>query len=173
MKKLFLAFIITTFANYFIACNKSNSPSTQPTYQKLVLGKWVYAHSNKYDSVFASGGFATHTQSSNLDSNHNYLLFTDSNILYSVQYGWGAGMSGTIYNDTVHYTIVGNNIFLSWPAGINMYAGPTTFTYPTYQDTIVIKSLTESSFTLTRNYHFKHFIVNSGEVKQSIDSLIR
>ena len=36
-----------------------------------------------------------------------------------------------------------------------------------------IKSLTENNFTLTRNYHFKHFVTNTGEIKYSIDSLIR
>ncbi len=171
MKKITLFSLLVILSYYLIACSKSNSSTPQSPYQSLILGKWLYAHANNYDSVFITH-YATHTQLLHPHSTYNYLIFTDSNIAYSMQYAWGSGMTTVIYNDTVSYKIAGNNIFLLWPAGTNMYAAPT-FTYPAYQDTITIKSLTQNTFTLTRNYHYKHFITNTGEVKVSIDSLMR
>ena len=138
--------------------------------QLLILGKWVYASWNGYDSVFVNR-IVTHYHGSNPDSNYNYLIFTDS-VVYYFHQTWGYGQSGAFYRDTVNYTIWDNNILLSYPSGTNNYSG-TPFTYPAYQDTMTITSLTANSFTLSRNYHFKHFFDNTREVKQSIDSLMR
>lgn len=152
------------------ATSASNLNIVSPN-QLLILGKWVYAASNRYDSIYANR-IVTRIDVSNLNTNTNYLAFTGDGKAYSFQQGWGLGHSGAFYRDTVNYTIFDKTVYLSYPAGTNYYGG-TPFTYPAYQDTITIKSLTANSFALTRNYHFKHFSTNSGEVKLSIDSLIR
>ncbi len=139
----------------------------------LILGNWIYKNSIRSDTV-VNGGVVTYANSfqyTNPNPSFNYLIFTDSGKAYSFQQAWGQGQSGALYKDTINYSVNNNQIFLLYPAGTNNYSGG--FTYLAYQDTINIKSLTGNSFSLSRYYHYKHFTYNTGETKQSIDSLIK
>lgn len=135
----------------------------------FLLGNWVFISSIRSDTLM--GGSQSSFQLTNLSPTLNYLTFTDSGLLYSKLQGWGAGLNGSIFADTVNYTVSKNQIFLSFPAGINHYGGNFS-NYTAYQDTINIRSLTANSFYFSRNYHFKH-IVNLMEIKNSVDSLIK
>lgn len=153
----------TSFSNFTLL-----SPN-----ELLVLGKWYYANSIRNDTVIQNGSmiWASSYSYTNLNNNTDYLMFTDSGVVYSFQFAWGIGQSGGKYQDTVNYTVKNNNIFLSYPAGTNNLGN--AFNYSSYQDTIAIKSLTSNNFSILRSHHYKHFTFNFGETKQSIDNLIR
>jgi IPT/TIG domain len=145
------------------------------SYEVFLIGNWIYKNSFRSDTVI-NGGIIAYTnnfQYPNLSPTSNYLIFTDSGKAYSAQEGWGYGMSGVYYIDTINYTLTANKIYLSYPAGINNYSGGVS--YPAYQDTINISSLTKNSFSLSRYYHYKHINITTGliDIKKSVDSLIK
>ena len=150
----------------------------------LIVGKWFYKYSILSDTEYVNNNNQIQifpwpflpgvNPQTNYDSSFNYITFNDTGISNNSRYGWGIGQAGTIYRDTISYNQSSNIIYLSFPAGINTYSGQM-FSYPGYQDTITINSITQNSLVIFRRYHQKHY-ANSNNIlnkKLSLDSLIK
>lgn len=150
----------------------------------LIVGKWFYKYSIRSDTEYVSTNnqiltfpwpfLVSQNPATNFDTSNNFIDFLENGIVNNSQYGWGTGQSGVIYRDTVSYAQTDNNIYLSFQAGINNYSSPA-FSYPAYQDTIIVNSITQKSLVIFRKYHQKHY-ANSSNIlnnKQSLDSLIK
>lgn len=150
----------------------------------LMVGKWFYKYSILSDTEYVNNNNQIQTlpwpftagtnPQTNYDSSFNFLTFNDNGISNNSRYAWGQGQAGIIYRDTVSYTQINNIIYLSFPAGVNSYSSPV-FSYPAYQDTLVVNSITRNSLVIFRRYHQKHY-ANSNNIlnkKLSLDSLIR
>jgi len=150
----------------------------------LIVGKWYYKYSIRIDTEYVSSNnqiltipwpfLAGQNPATNFDTSYNFINFLENGTVNNSQFGWGIGQSGNIYRDTVSYAQTDNNIYLSFQAGINNYSSPA-FSYPAYQDTIIVNSITQKSLVIFRKYHQKHY-ANSNNIlnnKQSLDSLIK
>ena len=138
----------------------------------LIVGKWYYKYSIRSDTEYVSTNnriltfpwpfLAGQNPATNFDTSYNFIDFRENGTLNNSQFGWGTGQSGN------------NNIYLSFQAGINNYSSPA-FSYPTYQDTIIVNSITQKSLVIFRKYHQKHY-ANSNNIlnnKQSLNRLIK
>lgn len=150
----------------------------------LIVGKWFYKYSILSDTEYVNNNnqiltlpwpfMAGTNPQTNYDSSFNFLAFNDNGISNNSRYAWGLGQSGIIYRDTVSYTQENNNIYLNFPTGVNSYSSPG-FSYPAYQDTLIVNSITQNSLVIFRRYHQKHY-GNSNNIlnkKLSFDSLIK
>ncbi|MGZ3857995.1 MAG: hypothetical protein ACXVMS_00595 [Flavisolibacter sp.] len=175
MKNIILGVYAILIVLNFTRCSKSNqSPSTQ----SQILGNWVYSSSYRSDTVYNNGSLMNtlgeYLPKANLIPQRNYMIFNSDGSVYYAQTGWGRGMGGVFFGDTVQYTVKGSSIFLSYPSGVNIYSYPN-FNYPAYQDTITITSLSSNTLTIKRKYHYKHLLLNPNDIdtKQSVDTLTR
>jgi len=157
--------------------------------QLLIEGNWKYAKSARCDtSYFAPPILMTPWPFGlntgifyNMDTTYDYLKFKATNSLHSFQGSWGTGQAGRLYKDTIQYSISGNLIILSYPAGINtesisIITGlKTPISYQAYKDTIFINKLTSTSMVIKRNYHYKHYgwFEATYVKKESLDSLVK
>lgn len=151
----------------------------------LIIGKWFYKYSILSDTEYVNNNNQIQTlpwpfmagtnPQTNYDSSFSFLTFNDNGISNNSRYAWGLGQSGAIYRDTVPYTQVNNNIYLNFPVGVNSYSPSPGFSYPAYQDTLIVNSITQNSLVIFRRYHQKHY-GNSNNIlnkKLSLDSLIK
>jgi hypothetical protein len=151
----------------------------------LLPGKWKYAKSTRVDSsffyylgnpIYLPWPFMTPLNNTfyDLDSNRNYMIFSENSIAYSFQEAWGLGQSGLQYKDTIPYSINNNEVYLSFVAGTNQISNPT-FNYAAYNDTIKIHTISSNKMVITRSYHSKHYghANTLNHRKESIDSLVR
>lgn len=139
---------------------------------QIILGKWTYGGSHTIDSFDIYTGYTNryNTFTSSYMNQFN-LTFLDTSKAFIFRNAFGSGVSGAFYHDSVPYKISGNNIYLSFPSGISGYADVTTKAYPSYVDTITIKSINDNTLIISQNYHYQHFWLYRGEYKQSIDTL--
>jgi len=157
--------------------------------QLLIEGNWKYAKSVRCDTEYFALPYITQpwpfTPNTgtfyNMDTTSDYLKFKTNNSLNSFQSSWGTGQAGRLYKDTIQYSISGNLIILSYPAGINteslsiITGAITPLSYQAYQDTIFISKLTSTSMVIKRNYHYKHYGWAEALYvkKESLDSLVK
>lgn len=152
----------------------------------LIIGKWKYAKSVKVDSSYIIAEmllielpwpFMTPPNNTfyDLDSNYNYLSFSENGFANYFQGAWGIGQSGIIYKDTIPYSVNNDQIYLNYSAGNNQIAINPQFSYPAYNDTIKILSISRNKMIIYRNYHYKHYghANTIDHRKYSIDSLVR
>lgn len=182
--------------DYIVTVTANGQTATWTTNFKIVLsaqllieGNWKYAKSVRCDTEYFAPPYITQpwpfTPNTgtffNMDTTFDYLKFKTNNTLNSFQSSWGTGQAGRLYKDTIQYSISGNLIILSYPAGINteslsiITGAKTPFSYQAYQDTIFVSKLTSSSMVIKRNYHYKHYGWSQAIYvkKESLDSLVK
>lgn len=165
MKYIF--FPLTCLLSLFLfSCKKDDSKAEQN--QSLLTGTWNYVSSDRSTTAYNSDGSVSAVSAfvyTPSGSARNHIIFSNNGTAFMVEDGFGFGLSGSLFADTVSYHVTDNTILLDFPAGTNYYYYPN-YTYAAYQDTLSINFLSADSLSFTRKYHYKHLAAPT-ELKES------
>ena len=170
----YLLFLLSCAISALVfSCGKDDGSKSEHNNQSLLSGTWNYTSAYRSTTTFNADGTVNYVNGSNytqLNTALNHITFSEDGTAYSYQQGWGPGVSGALFQDTIHYEVKDKYILFFYPAGNNRYFGG--YAYSAYQDTLFIKFLSADSLSFTRTYHYKH-IAAPTELKQSEDQLIK